>query len=122
VTPETGLLMFVQLCVASLGVLAVTSEYATGTIRTSLLCVPRRGLLLAGKSTVVGLAALFLGQVSVFAMFFLGRWIVGDRTIPAYATAVSEEVPRLLSLGLSLLAYVVAALAAAALALRGNDA
>lgn len=102
-TPESGLLMFVQLCVAALGVLAVTSEYATGMIRTTLTAVPQRGWMLAAKASLVGAIALVIGQVSAFAMFFLSRLIVGDRPIPGYLTQVVDEVPRLLSLGLSVM-------------------
>jgi ABC-2 type transport system permease protein len=102
-TPESGLLMFVQLCVAALGVLVITSEYATGTIRTTLTAVPQRGWMLAAKSVLVGALALLVGQVSVFAMFFLSRLVVGDRQIPSYLLSVTEELPRLLSLGLSVM-------------------
>ena len=38
-----------QLCVSVLGILVVTSEYATGTIRTSLSAMPRRGSVAGGK-------------------------------------------------------------------------
>jgi hypothetical protein len=102
-TPEDGLLMFVQLCVAALGVLAVTSEYATGMIRTTLTAVPQRGRMLASKAVLVGALALVIGQVSAFAMFFLSRWIVGDRPIPGYLSDFVDDVPRLLSLGLSVM-------------------
>jgi ABC-2 type transport system permease protein len=102
-TPENGLLMFVQLCVAALGVLAVTSEYATGMIRTTLTAVPQRGWLLAAKGALIGFVALVVGHVSVFAMFFLSRLIVGDRPVPGYVSSFADELPRLLSLGLSVM-------------------
>lgn len=101
--PENGLLMFVQLCVAALGVLAVTSEYATGMIRTTLTAVPQRGWMLAAKALLVGGVALVIGQVSAFAMYFLSRAIVGDRPIPGFLTSFADSVPRLLSLGLSVM-------------------
>jgi ABC-2 type transport system permease protein len=101
--PEDGLLMFVQLAIAALGVLAITSEYATGTIRTTFVAVPRRGVVLGAKSLVVGAVALVAGQVSVLAMFWLSRLVVGDREIPLYSTAFGDEVPRLLALGLSVM-------------------
>ncbi|WP_275007252.1 hypothetical protein [Promicromonospora iranensis] len=59
---------FVQTGLILLGVLPVTHEYAGAQLRTSLAAVPRRGLLLAGKSvaTLLGLtlaAALTVGGV-----------------------------------------------------------
>lgn len=101
--PEDGLLMFVQLAIAALGVLAITSEYATGMIRTTFVGVPRRGRVLGAKSLVVGAVALVAGQVSVFAMYFLTDLVIGDRAIPLYSTAFTDEVPRLLALGLSVM-------------------
>ncbi|WP_433236769.1 ABC transporter permease [Streptosporangium sp. CA-135522] len=100
--PERIVLLPVQICAAVLGVLAITSEYATGTIRTSFAVVPRRGAVLAGKAAVVVAAALAAGQASVFATFFAGRAIVGDRPMsPGHLTAVTEEIPMLLASGLS---------------------
>jgi ABC-2 type transport system permease protein len=58
-------------------------------------------VLLAAKTLVVAAAAWVVGQAGVAAMFFLARLVVGDRTIPIYAPAVAEEVPRLLALGAS---------------------
>lgn len=102
-TPENGLLMMVQLCVAALGVLAITSEYASGMIRTTFVTMPRRGAVLLAKAVVVGAVSLVVGQVTVFAMYLLARLVIGDRPIPAYRTALAEEIPRLSSLGVSAL-------------------
>jgi len=43
-----------QLVLAVLGVLVVTSEYSSGTIRATLAAIPRRPLLLAAKASVFG--------------------------------------------------------------------
>src|SRR3954453_11431921 len=48
---------------AVLGVLAVTSEYATGTIRLTFLAVPGRGRVLASKLVVLAGSALLLGEL-----------------------------------------------------------
>ena len=42
--------MLGQLVIAVLGALAVTSEYSTGMIRTSLTAMPRRGVVFAAKA------------------------------------------------------------------------
>ncbi|MEV4245174.1 alpha/beta fold hydrolase [Streptosporangium canum] len=63
----------------ALGALAITSEYSTGMIRTSLAAVPRRQAFLLAK--VPGLAAVSLvaGQVLGFAMHFAGQAVLGER-------------------------------------------
>jgi hypothetical protein len=57
--------------VSILGVLAFTSEYNTGLIRTTFTCVPRRRVVLAAKAAVTGAAALVAGEVLAFITFFL---------------------------------------------------
>jgi ABC-type transport system involved in multi-copper enzyme maturation permease subunit len=72
----TGLL-FGQLAVGILGVLAVSAEYGTGTIRASLAAVPDRRMLLAAKAAVFALVALVVGEVVSFGAFFIGQMLIG---------------------------------------------
>jgi ABC-type transport system involved in multi-copper enzyme maturation permease subunit len=65
-----------QLAVGILGVLLVTGEYATGTIRVSLTAVPRRLPVLWGKAVVFGLTALVLCLPAVLAAFLVGQSIL----------------------------------------------
>jgi ABC-2 type transport system permease protein len=65
--------IFGQLIVAVLGVQAITSEYATGMIRTSLTVQPRRGTFFAAKATAVALIALAAGLVTSLISFLLGQ-------------------------------------------------
>jgi len=58
-----------------LGVLAFTSEFSTGLIRTTLVAVPRRAVL-AAKAAVTGAAALLAGELLAFASFFLTQAIL----------------------------------------------
>jgi hypothetical protein len=62
-----------SLAIGVLGVLAITGEYGSGTIRSSLAAMPRRPLFLAGKALVVGAITLVVGEVMTFACFFLGQ-------------------------------------------------
>jgi ABC-2 type transport system permease protein len=62
--------------VSILAVLAFTSEYSTGLIRTTFTAVPQRLAVLAAKAAVVGGAALAAGEVLAFVMFFLGQAIM----------------------------------------------
>jgi ABC-2 type transport system permease protein len=70
------------LSIGVLGALAVTGEYGTGTIRTSLAAVPRRRLLLAGKLAVVGGLALAVGEGIAFACFGVGQAILSGDGAP----------------------------------------
>jgi hypothetical protein len=99
--PEQFLVLLSPICMAVLGVLAITSEYASGMIRTSLTVAPRRRTLLAAKSGIVAGVTLVTGLVSTCSALLLGRAIVGGRTIAAFATPMSSEIPILLALTLS---------------------
>ncbi|MFF5258109.1 hypothetical protein ACFY4C_04130 [Actinomadura viridis] len=67
--------MLAQLALGVLGVLVVTSEYATGAIRTSLATVPRRGRLLAAKAAVCALVAFTVGGTASLAALYIDRRI-----------------------------------------------
>jgi ABC-2 type transport system permease protein len=62
-----------MLVIAVLGTLAITTEYSTGMIRTSLTAMPRRGVVYLAKALVFGVIALVVGEVLSFIMFFLGQ-------------------------------------------------
>lgn len=64
---------FGQLAVAVFGVLAITAEYASGTIRSSVAAVPRRTPLVVAKALVYGGVALTVGEVISFASYFIGQ-------------------------------------------------
>ncbi|MET7672084.1 ABC transporter permease [Micromonospora luteifusca] len=53
-----------------LGVLTMTSEYTSGTIRATVAAVPRRPLVLAAKAAVFGAVTLIVGEVASFIAFF----------------------------------------------------
>ena len=62
-----------QLVVGVLGVLVMTGEYGTGTIRATFSAAPRRPLVLAAKTGVFTLVALVFSEVVAFLSFFLGQ-------------------------------------------------
>lgn len=72
-----------QLIIAPLGALTITSEYATGMIRTSLTAQPRRGTLFAAKATALTLVSLAAGLVAAFTSFLLGQAILSRRDLGA---------------------------------------
>ena len=71
-----GLVLLGQLVIVVLGALAITSEYSTGMIRTSLTVMPRREVLYGAKTAVFAAVSLVLATVTSFASFFLGQALV----------------------------------------------
>jgi len=64
-------LEYAVLSVAVLGVLAFSTEYGTGLIRTTFTAMPRRRVVLAAKAAVLGAVTLAAGEVIAFASFFI---------------------------------------------------
>jgi len=68
----TGLL-FSQLIIGVLGVLVMSAEYGTGTIRSTLAAVPNRPLVLATKAAVLAIVTLVVSELLSFSAFLLGQ-------------------------------------------------
>jgi ABC-type transport system involved in multi-copper enzyme maturation permease subunit len=64
---------FGELAVAVLGVLAITAEYSSGTIRSSVAAAPRRTPLLVAKALVFGGVSLAIGELISFVSYFIGQ-------------------------------------------------
>ncbi|CAM4252566.1 ABC transporter permease subunit [Kibdelosporangium persicum] len=71
-----------QLIIGVLGILIVTSEYATGQMQSSLSATPRRHRLLAAKVVVATAVAVVAGQALMFASFFLGQALLASQDVP----------------------------------------
>lgn len=97
---EEVVLMLPQLCMGVLGVLAMTSEYASGLIRTSLTIVPKRWPIMAAKSAVVTAIGLITGFVVIFGSYFVCRATVGDRFSGVYQTPFADKLPLLIAFSL----------------------
>lgn len=65
-----------QSIVAVLAILAVSNEYSTGTIQTTLLAIPRRIRLLAAKATPLTIAVLIVATVAVAGCLLAARIIL----------------------------------------------
>jgi ABC-2 type transport system permease protein len=68
-------LFLAQLAVGVLGVIVITSEYATGQIRATLGATPQRGTVLAAKLAVFTVVAFVVGLVACFSAFAIGQSI-----------------------------------------------
>jgi ABC-2 type transport system permease protein len=69
--PGFASLEYAVIAVGVLGILAFSSEYSSGLIRTTFAAVPRRGTVLAAKAAVVGTVS--------FASFFLSQAILSGQ-------------------------------------------
>ena len=65
-----------QLAICVLGALVITAEYSSGTIRASLLAVPRRFPVLIAKGLVFSALVFVVGEAAAFGSFFIGAAIV----------------------------------------------
>jgi ABC-2 type transport system permease protein len=65
--------MLGQATVATLAVLAMSSEYGTGMIRVTLAAMPRRQTFLAAKAAVLTAVVLAAGAIAVGASLLAGR-------------------------------------------------
>lgn len=71
-----------QLGAAALGVLAITSEYATGLIRATLTATPQRVTVLAAKAVVVAATVAVVAIASAFVAFFAASQVFAGRGVP----------------------------------------
>jgi len=84
----TGLAL-AQLTIGLLGILMISGEYGSGTIRSSLAAVPRRRLLLGAKVIVIAAVSLVAGELLTFASFFAGRMILSGHA-PVASLGIPE--------------------------------
>ncbi len=73
--------VWAELAFGVLGVLAVSAEYGTGAISTTLMAVPQRRAVLAAKVAVMAGLAFALGEVVAFGSFFVGQGFLSEAGI-----------------------------------------
>jgi len=78
---------FGQFTIGILGVLVMSAEYGTGTIRATLSAAPRRPLVLAAKASVFGAVALVVSELVAFVAYFLGQALL---SAPATHTTIGS--------------------------------
>ncbi len=76
--PATSLigLLLAQFSVGVLGVLAVSAEYSTGTIRATFSAAPNRQRVYGAKILVFGVLSLIVAEFTSFVAFFLGQFLL----------------------------------------------
>lgn len=104
--------LFAQLLIVSLAVIFVTGEWASGAVRTSVLSVDRRWQFLAGKITVLTLAAMAVTAVSGLITLLVAIPILSDHPFEPFGAdaryhlatvCISAGMIALIGLGLGLL-------------------
>ncbi len=75
VSTSLGGTLFAQFAVGVIGILFITSEYASGSIRTTLAATPRRIQVLAAKLLVLTSVTVVVAEVVVVATFLMGQRI-----------------------------------------------
>lgn len=71
-----------QFAVGVIGALFVTSEYSSGSMRTSLAAVPKRTELALGKALVLLMSMLVVCEVACFAAFLMGQAFLAGPGVP----------------------------------------
>ncbi|MEW2302807.1 ABC transporter permease [Streptomyces sp. NPDC006655] len=77
---------FAELALGALGVLAISTEYSTGMIRTTLTATPHRSRVYTAKALTLGAFALLISHVLAFAAFLLGQLVLHRRHLNASLT------------------------------------
>jgi ABC-type transport system involved in multi-copper enzyme maturation permease subunit len=99
-------ILLAQLAIGVLGVLVMSAEYSTGTIRATFTAAPRRLMVLVAKVLLFAVVAFVVGEVVSFAAFLLGQHILAGTTPtaslsnPTVARAVVSAGLYLTALGL----------------------
>jgi hypothetical protein len=75
-------LMLGMVCVVTLGVLVVTSEYGTGMIRTTLTACPQRGRVLAAKAIIFFALAFTLTLIACTLTALIQDALLSGQTAP----------------------------------------
>jgi len=68
-----------QLSIGVLGVLVMTSEYATGAIKLTFGATPQRGLLLAAKVATFSTVVAAVSLISCFSAFFICQALLAPK-------------------------------------------
>lgn len=70
-----------QVIVGTVGVMTISSEYATRMIRATFAAVPQRRSLLAAKGVVLAATVLVLTEILAFASFLIGQALMSSKHI-----------------------------------------
>jgi hypothetical protein len=99
-----------EISIGVIGVLVISSEYATGSIRSTLAATPRRLSVLLAKVVVLFAATLVVGELCSFVSFFVGQAILRGQHVTSATLSTSGALRGVLLAGLSLALLAVFAM------------
>jgi hypothetical protein len=99
-----------EISIGVIGVLIISSEYATGSIRATLAATPNRLSVLAAKTVVLFAATLVVGQFCSFLSFFVGQAILAGQGASSATLSTPGALRGVLLAGLSLALLAVFAM------------
>lgn len=104
--PPSGII-FGQLLIASLAVVLIASEWATGMIRSTMVAVPRRIPALLAKNVIVALVSFVVGALSALLSYAVAQPILAGEDIDFGITA-DGVLPSIINTGtyLALIAVI----------------
>ncbi len=106
--------LFAQLAIGVLGVLVVSAEYSTGTVRATFAAIPHRIEALVAKVLVFATITLVVGEAVSFAAFLIGQSILSGHT-PTASLSDPSVLRAVISAGLYLVALGLLAMGLAAI-------
>jgi ABC-type transport system involved in multi-copper enzyme maturation permease subunit len=83
--------IFAQFAIGVIGALFITSEYTSGSIRTTLAAVPHRVELVVGKLIVLVVSVFIVSEIACFAAFSLGQSIFSG-VVPTASLSNSSDL------------------------------
>lgn len=113
-----------QAVVAILAVLAISGEYSTGMIRTTLTAMPRRTTVFAAKAAVLSALVLVAGTIAVLVSVLAGRLILpgnGFTAVHGYQSLSLADGPTLRAAAGSVLYLALIALLSLGVATAVRD-
>jgi ABC-type transport system involved in multi-copper enzyme maturation permease subunit len=112
-----GGVFLAQLATAVLGVMAITTEFTTGSIRSTFTATPQRGSVLFAKALVLGSLTAVVGIVSSVATFVVGQRILATKGLEVH-TVGPDVIRAVVGAGLYLAVVGLLALGLGALIRR----
>jgi ABC-type transport system involved in multi-copper enzyme maturation permease subunit len=84
------------------GVMVMSREYASGTIRLTLTATPNRSRIFIAKLTLAGSTLLVLGLATTVTMFYVGQALLGAYGMPTASLADPGAARMVLGLGVAM--------------------
>ena len=102
---------FAEIAIGVIGVLIISSEYSSGSIRMTLAATPRRLSVLVSKAFVLFASTLVVGEACAFISFFVGQAVLSPAKTATLGTPGATQAVFLGGMSLALLALLALGIA-----------